>query len=403
MVLIPMHRYCPSAGYALFAAFYLSLPGLAGEPTLPGIGAAMQGMVAKNEIAGAVTVVATKDKVLHLECTGLADVEAKKAMTPNTLFWIASMTKPITGTAILMLQDEGKLKVADPVAKYLPEFANLKTPSGKAANLTITQILTHTSGLGEANGPAAQSAKTLADLVPIWLAAPMQYEPGEKWSYTQSGINAAARIVEVVSGMSFDQFLQIRLFDPLEMKDTTFYPGLEQRMRLATSYTKIADGGSLEVAPVRHDLSTRERPPQGNGGLYSSAPDYARFCQMLLGGGVFEGRRYLSEAAMKFLTTPQTGELPTGFFQNGTFGQYGRNYGWGIGTCILRTPHEGVAAMLSPGTFGHGGAWGTQAWVDPVKGVAYVLMVQRSNFPNSDASEVRRSFQQAAADALAKR
>ena len=155
--------------------------------------------------------------------------------------------------------------------------------------------------------------------------------------------------------------------------------------------------------PPRADFGTRDRPPQGNGGLYSTAPDYARFCQMLLDGGTLEGRRYLSADAMKFLTTPQTGDLPTGFFQNDTYGQRGTNYGWGLGTCVLRTPHDGVAAMLSPGSFGHGGAWGTQAWIDPVKGVAYVLMVQRANFPNSDASDVRRAFQQAAANALAKK
>ena len=182
-----MNPYRLSAVLALSA----TLTAFAEEPKLPGVGAAMQEMIAKNEIAGAVTVVVTKDKVLHLETTGFADVAAKRPMTPDTLFWIASMTKPVTGVAILMLQDEGKLTVADPVAKYLPEFANLKTPSGKPANLTITQILTHTSGLGEAAGPAAQQAKTLADLVPLWLAAPMQYEPGEKWKYTQSGINAA--------------------------------------------------------------------------------------------------------------------------------------------------------------------------------------------------------------------
>jgi CubicO group peptidase (beta-lactamase class C family) len=121
---------------------------------------------------------------------------------------------------------------------------------------------------------------------------------------------------------------------------------------------------------------------------------------MLLNGGTLKGRRYLSPSAMRFLTTSETGELPTGFFQNATFGNHGTNYSWGIGTCILNTPHEGVAAMLSPGTYGHGGAWGTQAWIDPVKGVAYVLMVQRSNFPNSDASDVRRDFQKAAAAAL---
>jgi CubicO group peptidase (beta-lactamase class C family) len=230
----------------------------------------------------------------------------------------------------------------------------------------------------------------------------MQYEPGEKWKYTQSGINAAARIVEIVSGMTFDAFLQKRLFDPLGMKNTTFYPTAEQRVRLATAYARNRDSGLLEPVPPRADFGQPNRPPQGNGGLYSTATDYGRFCQMLLNGGTLEGHRYLSAAAMKFLTTPETGDLPTGFFQNNTFGNHGTNYAWAIATCILRSPHEGVAAMLSPGTFGHGGAWGTQAWIDPVKGIAYVLMVQRSDFPNSDASVVRRNFQQVAARAVAK-
>jgi CubicO group peptidase (beta-lactamase class C family) len=203
--------------------------------------------------------------------------------------------------------------------------------------------------------------------------------------------------------MTFDAFLQARLFDPLGMKDTTFYPSEEQRGRLATAYAKNKDTGALDPVPPRPDFGPRDRPPQGNGGLYSTAPDYAKFCQMLLGDGSFAGKRYLSSKAVKYLSTWQTGEIPTGFFQSDTFGQHGLKYGWGIGTCVLRTPHPGVAAMLSPGSFGHGGAWGTQAWIDPVKGVAYVLMVQRSNFPNSDASDVRRAFQQAAADALQKR
>jgi len=373
------------------------------DAKLPGVGAAMQAMIERNEIAGAVTAVVTKDKVLHFETTGLADVAAKRAMAPDNLFWIASMTKPVTGVAVLMLQDEGKLNVADPVAKYLPEFAALKTPSGKPANLTITQILTHTSGLGEASGPAAQQARTLADLVPIWLAAPMQYEPGAQWKYTQSGINAGARIVEVVSGMTFDVFVEKRIFQPLGMTSTTFYPSEAQRARLVTGYAKNKGTGALESVPPRPEYGPRDRPPQGNGGLYSTAPDYARFCQMLLSGGTLDGRRYLSADAMKLLATPQTADLPTGFFQAETYGSRGANYGWGITTSILRVPHPGVAAMLSPGTYGHGGAWGTQAWIDPVKGVAYILMVQRSNFPNSDASDVRGAFQQAAADALAKK
>jgi CubicO group peptidase (beta-lactamase class C family) len=375
-------------------------PGFAADPKLPGVGAAIEEMIAKKEIPGAVTVVVAKDKVLHLEPTGFANVAEKRPMTTDTLFWIASMTKPVTGAAILMLQDDGKLNVADPVAKYLPEFADLKTPSGKPANLTIAQLLNHTSGLGEAGGPAAQKAKTLADLVPIWLATPMKYEPGARWQYTQSGINAAGRIIEVISGQTFDAFLQQRLFDPLGMKDTTFYPTDTQRARLVTAYAKNKDTGELTAVPARPEFGPRDKPPQGNGGLYSTAPDYARFCQMLLNHGTLDGRRYLSADAMKFLNTPQTGDLPTGFFQGATFGQHGTKYAWGLGTCILRTPHDGVAAMLSPGTFGHGGAWGTQAWIDPVKGVAYVLMVQRANFPNSDASEVRRVFQEAAAKAV---
>jgi CubicO group peptidase (beta-lactamase class C family) len=372
-------------------------------PVLPGIGAAMKAMMDKNEIAGAVTMVVTKNQTLHLESTGYADIATKQPIAPDNLFWIASMTKPITGTAIVMLQDEGKLNVTDPVAKYIPEFARLKTPSGKPANLTITQILTHTSGLGEASGLGARNAHTLADLVPVWLAAPMQYEPGEKWKYTQSGINLAGRIVEIVSGMSFDAFLQQRLFDPLGMKSTTFYPTDAQRAKLATAYEKNRDTGLLSPVPPRPDFGLRTQPPQGNGGLYATPTDYARFCQMLLNRGTLDGKKILSEAAFKVLTSVHTGDLPTGFFQTDGLGRRGLNYGWGLGTCVLRTPHEGHAAMLSPGSFGHGGAWGTQAWIDPVKGVAYLLFVQRSNFQNSDASEVRRVFQDTAAAALAKK
>jgi CubicO group peptidase (beta-lactamase class C family) len=383
-------------------AFAATLPLLAAEPKLPGITAALQQHLDSHEIAGAVTVVIAKDKTVHFETHGFADLAAKRPMTGDTMFNIMSMTKPVTATAILMLQDEGKLNVTDPVAKYLPEFAGLKSPSGKPANLTIAQILTHTSGLGEASGPAAQQAKTLADLVPLWLAAPMKYEPGAKWQYTQSGINAAARIVEVVSGQTFPTFLSLRLFGPLGLKHTTHTPTKDEIPLIATPYTKNKTTGQLDAVAI-NPPTPGTRPPTGNAGLYSTARDYARFCQMLLNGGTHDGRRYLSAAAMKFLSTPQTGDLPTGFFQNDTYGQYGKNYGWGIATCILKTPHPGLAAMLSPGTYGHGGAWGTQAWIDPVKGVAYVLMVQRTNFPNSDASEVRKSFQQAAADAFAQK
>lgn len=389
--------------YLLIGAFVFALSLLAPTAaTLPGIDAAMRSAIAQHEVAGAVTVVVTKDKVLHLDAMGFADVESKKEMSPDTVFWIASMTKPVTAVAVLMLQDQGKLKVTDPIAKHIPEFATLKAPSGKSANITVAQLLTHTSGLGEADAAASRNAHTLADLIPLIVGAPMQYEPGAKWKYTQSGINVAARLVEIASGMSFDEFVQKRIFDPLGMNSTTFYPMERFGDRLVTAYAKDQATGELRPVAGRAGFGERGHPPFGNGGLFSTGPDYAKFCQMLLAGGVSNGKRYLSPEAMKLITTVQTGDLPCGFFQSTEFGNHGANYGWGIGTCILRTPHDGVASMLSPGTFGHGGAWGTQAWMDPKRGAAYILMVQRSNFPNSDASEVRRAFQQAAVEALPK-
>ena len=362
----------------------------------------MQLAIDQQVIAGAVTVVVSQDQVLHLQTTGLADVASATPMQPDTVFWIASMTKPVTGVALLMLQDEGKLKVSDPVAKYLPEFATLKTPSGAPAHLTLAQLMTHTSGLGE-GPPNASKVRTLADLIPLYLSAPMTSEPGTTWRYCQSGIYTVGRVFEVVSGQSFDAFLQQRLFDPLGMSRTTFYPSRLPEHRRVTAYTRNRISEKLEPAAPRADYGSEDRPPLGNGGLYSTGPDYARFCQMLLGRGTWQGKRFLSPAAFTALSTVQTGEMPTGFFQTDVYGQRGLNYGWGIGTCVLRAPHDGVASMLSPGTFGHGGAWGTQAWVDPVRGVAYILMVQRTNFPNSDASDVRQRFQQAASDALPRR
>jgi CubicO group peptidase (beta-lactamase class C family) len=360
----------------------------------------MRSAIDAHDISGAVTLVVTKNKVLHLDALGMANIEKNEPMGPDTLFWIASMTKPVTAVAVLMLQDEGKLKVTDPVAKYIPEFAGLKTPSGRPANLTIAQLLTHTSGLGEGDREASARAHTLAELIPLFLATPMHYEPGSQWRYCQSGINTAARVVEIVGGMPFDSFLQNRIFDPLGMRDTTFYPNRKPSAHLAIGYRKNKTTSALEPAGLPRGFADGNQPPLGNGGLFSTGPDYARFCQMLLAGGVFEGKRYLSRETFKLLTTVQTGDLPTGFFQSAEFGSHGTNYGWGIGTCILRTSHPGVAAMLSPGTFGHGGAWGTQAWMDPKRGVAYILMVQRADAGNSDASDVRRAFQQAAFDSL---
>jgi CubicO group peptidase (beta-lactamase class C family) len=385
---------------SLVYAILLLLPAFAcaAEPENPAIRATIQKFIDAQDISGAVTLVASKDKILALDTIGLADITGKKPMEPNTLFWLASMTKPLTGVSILMLQDEGKLQVNDPVEKYIPEFAALKTPSGQPAHITIEQLLTHTSGLGEGDGAAIKSAHTLADLIPIYLRAPMLYEPGDHWRYTQSGINIAARIVEVASGLSFEDFASKHILKPLGMKNTTFYPNKKQRSRLATPYVKDEKSGTLTAKPYA-DYGNKGQPPFGNAGLFSTGPDYTRFCQMLLNGGTFKGKRYLSSAAFQQLITVHTGELKTGFLQTEEYGNRGMNYGWGIGIAILKSPHPGVAEMLSPGTYGHGGAWGTQAWIDPVRGLAYILMVQRPGV-NGDASKLRQAFQQAASDAF---
>ena len=249
------------------SAFAASPPS---DPENPAIRTAIQKFIDAQDISGAVTLVVTKDKVLALDTIGLADIASKKPMEPNTLFWQASMTKPLTGISILMLQDEGKLKVSDPVEKFIPEFAALKTPTGQPAHITIEQILTHTSGLGEGDAAAIKGAHTLADLIPIYLASPMLYEPGDHWRYTQSGINVAARIVEVASGLSFDNFVSKHILKPLGMENTTFYPNKKQRSHLATPYIKDKQTGTLTAAPYAA-YGDKGQPPFGNAGLFQPA------------------------------------------------------------------------------------------------------------------------------------
>jgi CubicO group peptidase (beta-lactamase class C family) len=368
----------------------------AAPPVIAAVKEKMERFVADREIAGAVTLVAQDGRIVHRDATGRADLAADRPIRPDALFWIASMTKPITATAVLMLQDEGKLSIDDPVDRYLPEFKSLKTADGKLARVTIKHLLTHTSGLAELSPEQSRKVKTLAEAVSLFVAKPVAFEPGSKWVYCQSGINAAGRVVEVVSGQTFPEFLQARLFQPLGMRDTTFYPTEAQVARLARTYRKTS-GGELEEVPVPvfqgKPLTSHDRFPEANGGLFSTARDYARFAQMLLDGGTYRGKPYLKPETVKQMTTIQTGDLATGFTPGN---------GWGIGCCVVRAP-QGVTAMLSPGSFGHGGAFGTQAWIDPKARRIYILMIQSAGVRNSDGSPVRLGFQQAAAAALGDR
>jgi CubicO group peptidase (beta-lactamase class C family) len=357
--------------------------------TLPRVVQSMDGAIAAKEIAGSVTLVTESGKPLHLAAQGFADLEKKIPMKADSIFWIASMTKPVTGTAVMMMRDAGKLSVDDPVSKYLPEFKDLKDASGNEVVITLKQCLVHSSGLSEATPLESGDLTTLKELMPLIVAKPVQFAPGSKWQYSQSGINTAARVVEVVSGQDFATFLDQHLFTPLGMKDTTFYPTDAQARRIAVSYART-DAGELEKSGLmflgRAPVTSRERYPRANGGLFSTAADYAKFARMILRGGELDGKRYLSEKSVQQMTTVQSGDLVTGFTPGN---------GWGLGWCVIREP-QGVSAALSPGTHGHGGAYGTQAWIDPVKKRVHLLMVQRANFPNSDGSEVRRIFHDAA-------
>ena len=349
----------------------------------------MEAFVKSGQIVGAVTLVEGPEHTVHLSSVGMADIETRRPMKEDTVFWIASMTKPVTGTAVMMMQEAGLLSVQDPVSKYLPEFRNLKDADGKEISITIQQCLTHSSGLSEVTPEESANITTLAGLMPVIVSKPVKFPPGSKWEYCQTSINTAARIVEVVSGKSFPEFLQERLFDPLGMKDTTFYPTENLLGRLASSYRRTGDGAWEKVGISLlggKPLSDRTRYPMANGGLFSTAGDYAKFARMILKGGELDGRRYLKPESVQQMTTVQSGDLQTGFTPGN---------GWGLGWCVVREP-QGVSATLSPGTFGHGGMFGTQAWIDPVKKLAHILMVQRADFPNSDASDVRKGFHEAA-------
>ena len=362
-------------------------------PSLPAVTEAMDRQIAAKEISGSVTLVADKEKILHLAADGFSDLEKKTPMKTDSIFWIASMSKPITATAVMMMEEAGKLSVDDPVSKYLPEFKNLKDVSGKETVVTLKHCLTHSSGLSDVTPQESGDIATLEALIPLIVSKPVKFAPGSKWEYCQTGINTAARVVEVVSGESFPDFLQKHLFTPLEMKDTTFYPSEAQVARIASSYKKDGSGGLEKTGLLflgNKPITSKERYPRANGGLFSTAEDYGKFARMILNGGELGGHRYLKAENVKKMTTVQSGDLETGFTPGNA---------WGLGWCIVREP-QGVSAALSPGTHGHGGAYGTQAWIDPVKERIYVMMIQRADFTNqggSDGSVVRKAFQDAAA------
>lgn len=381
----------------VFLALGLPLRPLAGWADA--VSERMQRFVDDETVAGAVTLVTSRSEIVHWEAVGKSDLAAGRAMEKDALFWIASMTKPMAAVCVLMLQEEGKLSIDEPVEKYLPEFKNQWMIEKKEAKklvlvrpkrpVTVRDLLTHTAGLGDVKSPRTHS--TLGELTMAYAREPLQFEPGSQWSYSNPGINTLGRIVEVLSGKDFATFIQQRLFNPLQMQDTTFWPTEEQLKRVAKSYKLNKETGKLEETTVYFTdgpLTDRRRTPYPAGGLYSSAKDVARFYQMMLNGGTLGGTQFLRPETVELMTTTQSGEVKTGFVEG---------MSWGLGFQVVREP-QGPTAALSKGTFGHGGAYATQSWGDPVKGLAYVLLIQRAGMPNGDGSEIRGEFQRVASE-----
>jgi CubicO group peptidase (beta-lactamase class C family) len=242
--------------------------------------------------------------------------------------------------------------------------------------------------------PAPRAECSLAELAMAYSQQPLRFPPGTKWEYSNAGINTLGRIVEVISGVRYAEYLHERIFKPLDMKDTTFYPTKGQQKRLAKSYQPATRGKGLEetsISFLKGPLESRQRTALPAGGLFSTAEDMFRFYQMMVNGGTFNGKRILSRAAVEQMTRTETGDIKTGFTD-------GMSYGFGF--AVVKQP-QGITGMLSPGTFGHGGAYGTQSWADPKKDLILILMIQRAKLPNSDNSDIRRAFQETAAAAIA--
>jgi CubicO group peptidase (beta-lactamase class C family) len=376
----------------LIAACGILLP-VAGQsqvdPILPLIRPRMEHFVADKTVAGAVTLVAHGGKVVEFDALGMADIEASRPMQKDTIFQIMSMTKPITAIGIMMLAEQGKLALRDPVEQYLPEFrgqqvastigpdsARLRVPDHA---ITIRDLMTHTAGIQD---PAPAEVRDyqqlmnvpLADVVRHLAKQPLLFQPGTQWSYSSPGIEILGRLIEVCSGQKYEDFIDANILKPLGMKDSFFYPPADKIARIAMVY--VQKDGRLLRAPgtiLGGDPSKYRKGavfPAPGWGLYSTAEDLLHVYQMMLNNGVYEGRRYLSPFSVHLMTEAHTAAIHPVTWMRGA------NYGlaWEVVTDPL-----GELAGHSKGTYGHGGAFGTQGWIDPANGLVSILLIQRAD------------------------
>jgi CubicO group peptidase (beta-lactamase class C family) len=386
---------------ACVAAFSQELPSASPESVglsserLARIGAAVERQIGEKRIAGAVTLVSRRGRVAWFKAQGLADRESGKPMRADSIFRICSMTKPITSLAVMMLYEEGRFLLDDPVSKFIPEFKNakvlVKPASGKpytipaSREITIRNLLTHTSGLTYHWNPdlGAQYRDanvahgllpydgTIGDSVKRLAALPLLFQPGERFEYSLS-IDVLGYLVEVVSGKSLDEFFRTRIFEPLGMRDTEFFVPDGKLDRLAAAYTWYPEKGLSRFpdTPITEGTFTYsadypyrvKKLYSGGGGLCSTAADYARFCQMMLNGGKAGGTRLVSRKSVELMTHDQLGKVSPE-----------QGFGLGFGVSGVKAPLEELG---SPGEFGWGGFFYTSFLIDPKEEMFAIFMAQ---------------------------
>lgn len=365
---------------------------------------AMQRYIDRNLVPGVVSLVARQGRVVHLDAIGLRDVKPQAPMQTDTVFRIASMTKPITSVALMMLYEEGHFLLSDPVSKWIPQFAESKVAERVPRNefrgepwrlvtaarpISIRHLLTHTSGLGYLPRSMSQEeftkisqrqspTETIGDFVKRYATVPLNYHPGEAWDYSRATC-VVGHLVEIISGMTLDEFFRERIFKPLNMPDTHFYLPMEKLDRFMACYTPDKDGQiQLTDAPTAESRFVKEPHLyfMGSGGLVSTVADYFRFDQMMLNGGELDGARILGRKTVEFMTRNHTGDLPIWL--------PGPGVGFGLGYAVARnTDHINTLTSGHPGpipwsvgSYTWGGAFCTFHWVDPVEKLIGLVMTQ---------------------------
>ena len=369
------------------------------------LAAGMQGMIDDGRLAGVVTLMARGGKLVHVHVAGARDVAGGAPMERDSIFRIYSMTKPITGVALMMLYEEGRWRLNDPVSRYLPGFADLKVHAGDRANgeprlvdaerpMTMAELMSHSGGLGYGLGAenhvdrlyrerrVLNADEPLQAMIDKLSDLPLLAQPGTRWYYS-IGVDVQGYLVEKLSGQPFPEFLQERIFDPLGMVDTAFYVPEEKLARVALIYGE-GDGGGLERLDMGGPTRT-EMPagPSGGGGLWGTADDYLRFTQMLLNGGALDGARLLA---------PRTVELMhTNFLSPEALATMRRGQGFGLD---FATVHDPAAAgePYAKGSYYWGGAAGTWFWIDPATDLTFVGMIQHRGTAVREVQGISRNL-----------